>query len=132
MLVQAKPFWALLLTAVMVCAYLPLEPDSVLPNQNEPRLVLPDRNAYDWSITVTHVNGSSYSHYRSNASNTMSVYQLTGGGDVAGTLNITVDLIDNQTSVWDSSIDKVRVLIGLLKVPNATTNNPMEDRTGWL
>ena len=27
--------------------YLPLEPDSVLPNQNEPRLVLPDRNAYD-------------------------------------------------------------------------------------
>ena len=114
------------------CSYLPLESGSVLPNHNEPALVLPDRNAYDWSITVTHVNGSSYSHYRSNASNTMSVYQLTGGGDVAGTLNITVDLIDNQTSVWDSSIDKVRVLIGLLKVPNATTNNAMEDRAGWL
>ena len=43
-----------------------------------------------------------------------------------------MDLIDNQTSVWDSSIDKVRVLIGLLKVPNATTNNAMEDRAGWL
>ena len=83
MLVQAKPFWALLLTAVMVCAYLPLESDSVLPNHNEPALVLPDRNAYDWSVTVTHVNGSSYSHHRSNASNTMSVYQLTGNADVA-------------------------------------------------
>ena len=132
MLVQAKPFWALLLTAVMVCAYLPLEPDSVLQNQNEPRFVLPDREAYDWSVTVTHANGSSYSHHRSNASNTMSVYQLTGNAGGGGKLNITVDLIDNQTSVWDSSIDKVRVLIGLLKVPNATTNNPMEDRAGWL
>ena len=132
MLVQAKPFWALLLTAVMVCAYLPLEPDSVLQNQNEPRFVLPDRDAYDWSVTVTHANGSSYSHHRSNASNTMSVYQLTGNAGGGGKLNITVDLIDNQTSVWDSSLDRVRVLIGLLKAPNATTNNPMEDRAGWL
>ena len=80
---QAKPFWALLLTAVMVCSYLPLESGSVLPNHNEPALVLPDRDAYDWNVTVTHVNGSSYSHHRSNASNTMSVNQLTGG-DVAG------------------------------------------------
>ena len=127
MLVQAKPFWALLLTAVMVCAYLPLEPDSVLPNQNEPRLVLPDRNAYDWNVTATYASGESHSHQRSDASNTMTV-----NNTLSGSIEVSVDLIGDSNSVWDSTLGDVRVFIGLLEVPNGTSTTPMEADSGWL
>ena len=127
MLVQAKPFWALLLTAVMVCAYLPLESGSVLPNHNEPALVLPDRNAYDWSVTATYASGESHSHQRSDASNTMTVNNI-----LDGSIEISVDLIGDSSSVWHSALGDVRVFISLLEVPNGTSRTPMEADSGWL
>ena len=88
MLVQAKPFWALLLTAVMVCSYLPLESGSVLPNHNEPALVLPDRNAYDWSVTVTHASGKFLQPSPEQCEQHHDSVPVDGGGDVAGTLKL--------------------------------------------
>ena len=88
-----------------------LEPDSVLPNQNEPRLVLPDRNAYDWNVTATYASGESHSHQRSDASNTMTV-----NNTLSGSIEVSVDLIGDSNSVWDSTLGDVRVFIGLLEV----------------
>jgi len=125
--VHAKPFWAVLLTTVMVCSCLPLESGSILPNHDEPRLVLPNRNAYDWNVTATYASGESHSHQRSDASNTMSVNDIADGG-----IDVSVDLIGDSNNIWSSTLGDVRVFIGLLEVPNRTSTPPMESRSGWL
>ena len=133
MLVHAKPFWALLLTAVMVLSYAPSDL-SLMDDFSDPQRVAPDRDAYRWDVTANFLDRSPpfiEQHNHVNVSNTMTIPAIAGDED----LNITVYLDDPGGNRWANAPASIRVLIGLLSVPtsNATSNlSMMEYRSGWL
>ena len=133
MLVQAKPFWALLLTAVMVLSYAPSDM-SLVDEFSDPQRVAPDHDAYRWNVTANFLDRSPpfiEHHDHINVSNTMTIPAIAGDED----LNITVYLDDPGGNRWANAPSSIRVLIGLLSVPtsNITSNlSMMEYRSGWL
>ena len=92
MLVQAKPFWALLLTAVMVLSYAPTDL-SLMDDVSDPQRVAPDRDAYRWNVTADYNSHSppfAEHHDQNTTGNTLAVAAFIGDEH----LNITVFLDD--------------------------------------
>jgi hypothetical protein len=133
MFVHAKPFWALLLTAVMVLSYAPSDL-SLMDEFSDPQRVAPDRDAYRWNVTADYNSHSppyTEHHDQNTTGNTLAVAAFVGDEH----LNITVFLDDPGGNRWANAPSNIRVLIGLLSVPtyDANTNlTVMENKSGWM